>query len=407
MMVLLGIQACFEQHLPQPMHNICFRNMRLFDLKVILLLAVLVSLGSACGPKSSEGQPGPEKTQVKKQGEEKKVLVELASIQKGLIEEILERSAPLEAEAQVMVLARTQNPAIELLVEEGDLVEEGQVMLKLEDDQQRTAYNQAKIQYENNRIEFERQKKLHAQQLISDADYQTSEFNYEQAKYQLENAQRQLEFTEVLAPISGTVTQRMVKVGDQVTTGTPIFEIIDLQSTVAIIHVPEQYLPKLEPNMPARMVSSTFGDQLFGGFVKRIAPIVEARAGTVKVVVGVQDLGPLRPGVWVDVELVLDSIDDALLIPKRAIVYDNDETFVWKIQQDEKGIPRATRVTVVPRNTDKQNIEPVSGFAIGDQIVVAGQAGLKEGTAIRVLVEPEVTATQKPSGKNPSEDKQS
>lgn len=406
-MVLLGIHLIFTQHSVQSMHNIRFRNMRLFDLQILPLLAILVCLGSACGPESENKKPAQDKSQVKKQGEEKKVLVELAKVIQGRIEETLERSAPLEAEAQVMVLARTQNPAIELLVEEGDRVDAGQVMLNLEDDQQRTAFNQAKVQYENTRIEFERQKKLHEQQLISEADFQTAEFNYEQAKYQLENAERQLEFTQVRAPIAGTVTQRMVKVGDQVTTGTPIFEIIDLQSTVAIIHVPEQYLPKLEPNMPARMVSSTFGGQVFEGYVKRISPIVEARAGTVKVVVGVKDLGPLRPGVWVDVELVLDSKDDALLIPKRAIVYDNDETFVWKIKQDDKGVSRATRMTVVPRNTDKQNIEPVSGFDLGDQIVVAGQAGLKEETAIRVLDESNASKAPKPAVKPQADSKQS
>lgn len=203
-----------------------------------------------------------------------------------------------------------------------------------------------------------------------------------------DHAMSQLEYTEVLAPIDGTVTSRTVKVGDQVTTGVPIFEIIDLESTVAMIHVPEQYLPKLKPGMEARLISNTLTDQVFSGYVKRISPIVEARAGTVKVVVGVKELGALRPGMWVDVELVLDSKQDALLIPKRSIVYDNDQTFAFKAYTDADGVMRAKRQLVVPINADKVHIEPVEGFQVGESIVVAGQSGLKDESAIRELQPP-------------------
>ena len=81
-------------------------------------------------------------------------------------------------------------------------------------------------------------------------------------------------------------------------------------------------------------------------------------------VVGVKELGPLRPGVWVDVELVLDSKDDAILIPKRSIVYDNDQTYAFKVYQDENGIRRASQSLVVPQNADKEHIEPTSGFDV-------------------------------------------
>jgi membrane fusion protein (multidrug efflux system) len=180
-------------------------------------------------------------------------------------------------------------------------------------------------------------------------------------------------------------------VGDQVGTTVPIFEIIDLESTVAVIYVPEQYLPKMRTNMVARMVSSTLNDQVFPGFVKRISPIVEARSGTFKVVVGVKDLGALRPGMWVDVELVLDAKEDALLIPKKSIVYDNDQTFAFKAYIDTNGVKRAKRHLVVPRNADRMHIEPIEGFEAGENIVIAGQAGLKDNSPIRELEESEAS----------------
>jgi membrane fusion protein (multidrug efflux system) len=313
------------------------------------------------------------------------VLVELARVELGRIETLLERSSPLEAEAHVQVLARTQNPAVELLVEEGDKVDQGQVLLRLESDRQRTDYEQAMSQLEKAQIDFDTSESLHGENLISESEYRTIKNTFNQARLQAENAKRQLAYTEVLAPIKGTVTSRSVKVGDQVNMGTPIFEIVDFDSIVAIIHVPEQYLPELKPDMEARLFSATLGDRAFPGFVKRISPVVEARAGMVKVVVGVKELGALRPGMWVKVELVLDSKEDAVLIPKQSIVYDNDQTYAFKAYTDTNGVQRAKRHLVVPLKTDNVHIEPREGFEIGDLIVVAGQSGLKDNSLIRRL----------------------
>ncbi len=347
------------------------------------LWVVVIGLGSGCGGGEDAAKAAADLK--KASAVAKPVLVEIGTVQRGMIEELLERSSPLEAEAQVQVLARTMNPAVELLVEEGDQVAQGQVLLRLESDRQQTDYDQALSQLEESRLEFDRQQRLYDQKLISEAEYRNAKFVFNRAELAAETAKRDLEYTEVRAPIKGTITSRTVKVGDQVTTGTPIFEIIDLESTVAIIHVPEQYLPKLQPGMEARLTSSTYGDQVFAGYVKRISPVVEARAGTVKLVVGLKELGPLRPGMWVDVELVLETKSDALLIEKRAITYDNDQTFAFKVYSDTNGVMRARRQLVVPRNADKLNIEPIDGFQEGERIVVAGQSGLKDESTIREL----------------------
>ena len=320
---------------------------------------------------------------------EKAVLVELAEVKRGMIEAILARAAPREAAAQVEVSARTSNPAIELLVEEGDKVEKNQVLLRLESDKQKNDFDQAKSQFDKEQIDFDRQESLYGDNLISEQVYRDAKFSLTQRRLAFEEAKRQFEYTEVRAPIKGTITLRDVKVGDQVGTGRKIFDIIDFDSTVAVIHVPEQYLPQLKPDIEARLISNTLGDTVFDGYVKRISPIVEARAGTIKVTVGVKKLGALRPGMWVDVELVLDTKQEALLIPKKSIVYDNDQTFAFKLHNDTNGVKRVKRQLVLPENADKVHIEPTDGFAVGEKVVVAGQSGLKENSRIREVGDPD------------------
>ncbi len=351
---------------------------------LVCLVALFVSQG--CGSDKAENLKANAAAKAAQKGPQSKpVLVELEKVKRGTIEAILERSAALQAEEQVQVLARTQNPAVELLVEEGDHVEKDQVLLRLESDRQKTVYDQAMTQFDKARIEFERLEKLHNESLISESEYLNAKFAYDQARLQSETAKRDLDYTEVRAPIKGTITARSVKVGDKVTTGASIFEIINLESTVAVVHAPEQYLPKLKKDMQARLISATLDNQVFEGYVKRIAPVVDAEAGTVKVVVGVKELGSLSPGMWVQVELVLDENEEAILIPKRSITYAVDQTFAFKTYTDEEGVRRAKRHLVVARNSDKEHIEPVDGFEEGDLIVVAGQGGLKDDSAIREL----------------------
>lgn len=354
-----------------------------------LAIAMVVVVAAGCGKGDAVGKVPAAEGKV---AASKAVLVEVGVVERGRIEEVLERSSPLEAEAQVQVLARTQNPAVELLVEEGDLVEKGAVLLRLESDRQQSDYDEAVSQLEKAQIDFDATEKLYRENLVSDTEYRNIRHTFNQAKSQAENARRQLEYTDVRAPIGGTITVRSVKVGDAVNTGTPIFEIVDLDSIVAVIHVPEQYLPKLKEQMEARLYSATLGEESFSGYVKRISPVVEAQAGTVKVTVGVRDLGRLRPGMWVDVELVLDSKEDALLIPKRSIVYDNDQTFAYKLFTDTNGVEIARRQLVVAENVDKLHIEPRGGFEAGDRIVVAGQSGLKDESPIREVSESEPEA---------------
>jgi membrane fusion protein (multidrug efflux system) len=116
--------------------------------------------------------------------------------------------------------------------------------------------------------------------------------------------------------------------------------------------------------------------------------VVDPHSGTVKVTVDVPPSGGLRPGLYVDVELVTAVRDDALLVPKRALVYDQDQVYVYRIGDGMK----AERVLLKPVLEDKRHVEPAGGVAPGDRVVIAGQAGLKDGVEVRLVGAGETTA---------------
>jgi membrane fusion protein (multidrug efflux system) len=306
--------------------------------------------------------------------EEEPVPIEVAELERGAIEAVLRFSSNLEAEDEVQVFSQAKRLVRELLVEEGDPVRRDQVLLRLQDEEQRSQLAKVRSQLAKAEREYERQKRLFEQELISQQAFTDAKFDYEQLQIAVADAERELGYTEVRAPIAGTVTQRLVKVGDQVQIGQHLFDVVDFDSIVARVFVPEKHLAQLRPGLQARVSTAATGDRSYVGEVDRVAPVVDPRSGTVKVTIAIGAQAGLRPGLYVDVDLVVATHDDAILVPKRAVVYDADQMFVYRLG-DER---RVERVFIEPLLTDKNNIEPSEGLEVGDQVVIAGQAGLKD-----------------------------
>lgn len=344
-------------------------------------LAVVWLAGSGCTQRpfgKSKEDPAPDAAAMA-------VPVEVAAIRRGAIEAVQKTSRHLEAEQEVRVYARTANRVTKLLVEEGDRVEQGQVLVQLEDDIQTTQAEKARGNVERARREFARLEALYAQRLISEQVYSDSQFELRQLELALEDAQRQLDYTRVVAPIAGTVTLRLVKEGDLVNVSQHLFDLVDFNSIVARVYLPESELPNLRVGQPVRVVATALPGQEHEGYVQRIAPVVERKTGTVKVTVAFRDVGALRPGMYVTVELVTASNAQALLIPKRALVHDGGQIFAYRLGEERV----VQRVLVRPRLGDELHVEPLEGFAEGDLLVVAGQTGLRDGARVRLPGDPD------------------
>lgn len=342
------------------------------------VLMVVTALIAGCG----DPRPGEDA----KKNAEVAIPVEVQPIVRGPIESALRSFATLEAEQEVKVFARTGNRVVELKVEEGDRVEKDQLLLRLDDSSHKVAVARAENALAKSRREYERLQPLHEQKLISDQVFTDAQFELRQLELALADAQRELDYTFIRAPIAGTIAQRLVKLGDLVNNNQHLFDIVDFESIVARVYVPEKTLSSLAVNQTARVTPTALGgNREFHGTVRRIAPVVDAKSGTVKVTIGFEEIGPLRPGMYVDVELILEKKADALLLSKRALTIERDQTFAFRLGENR----RVQRILVEPRASDRFNVEPSSGFTEGDRVVVAGQTGLKDGALVRLPEDPE------------------
>jgi membrane fusion protein (multidrug efflux system) len=324
--------------------------------------------------------------------QEEAVPVEVFALARGRIETVLRFSTNLEAEREVRVVSQAgrQLAVVQLLVEEGADVRKGQVLLRLQNDQLLTALERTRGQLAKAEREYERQTNLHEQQLISDQAYSEATYELEQLQLALRDAQRELGYTEVRAPISGTVTERHVSIGNQVNPGQELFGLVDFDSIVARVYVPEKELWRVRPGLEARLSTESTRGAVRSGSVDRIAPQVDPRSGTVKVTVAIPRSEALLPGMYVSVELVTDVLEDAVLVPKKALIYDADQIYVFRmvaVQEEGETVNRVERLLVEARLEDRDHIEVGEALAEGDRIVVAGQAGLKDGSLVRLVEE--------------------
>jgi membrane fusion protein, multidrug efflux system len=313
------------------------------------------------------------------------VPVEVVSLESGPIESLLRYSVNVEAERQVAVLARAPGQVIGLLVEEGDEVREGQLLLRIEDDEARSALAKVENDLERAIREHDKQVQMHARGLVSDQTLENAAHERKRLEIALDDARRALRYTRVRAPIGGTISRRMVDLGDFLQTQQPLFEITDFDSLVARVHVPEAHLPALEVGLEARVRPQQGGFETYTGEIERIAPVIDADSGTVRTTIGLPSARGLRPGMFVAVELITERREEALRLPKRALVYDEEQPFAFLVVESDEG-PRVERVRVDPVIEDRHFVLPKAGFSEGDRVVIAGQIGLKDGA--RVIARP-------------------
>jgi membrane fusion protein (multidrug efflux system) len=308
------------------------------------------------------------------------VPVETALVTRGAISSFLSFNATLETEAVVDIFPQTSGQVEALLVEEGSVVEEGDPLLKIEDRELRVDVDETTANFEHLQRNFARTEDLYQRNLINRQDYETQTYQLDQARLRLERAKIRLSYATVRAPFSGVISAREAQVGSRVGTGTKLFSMVKLDDILARVYVPGRYLPIVAENQSAVITSEFLPDRVFEGWVKRISPVIDPKSGTFKVTVGVKSdkRHELPPGLFVSVRVITNTRESAVLVPKRAVVYEGGERYVFTVANG-----RAVKRKLVAGYEDPNNIEAVSGFEVGAPVIVLGHNGLKDGAMVR------------------------
>lgn len=353
-----------------------------------LALAVAAVLAaSACGKKGGPEAQSKGADTEQKLGPDGKPLpkieavpVEVAKAARHAISASYSGTANLEAPGEAQVVAKTSGVMVQLLAEEGDQVKAGQLLARLDGDRVRleAARQLATVRkLENN---FRRSQELASKKLVSAESSDQIKYDLESARAAYDLAKLELSYTNITAPISGVVAQRMVKPGNLISLNAPVFRIVNNSHLEGVLNAPEREMGRLKVGLPLRMVVDAVPGKVFEGKVDRISPVMDSSSGTFRVVCAFDNAPELRPGMFGRIEVVYDQRTDALTVPRIALLEDEGEPAVYVVEGKT-----AKRKTVQLGYTNGEIAEIRSGLKEGDKVVTAGKVAIRDGTEVQVI----------------------
>ncbi len=354
------------------------------SLAVLLLISMALT---GCGGEGAEGekQEGAKADSTKAAQKKKKVPegvpVKVDSVEAGEISSYLLYDATVETEEAVDVYTQTTGLVRRVLAEEGDQVRTGQVLVELMDDDLKLSEADAWVNYQRLESQFRRRKEMFSRKLLSNEEYEQQKYGLEQARIQWERAKLALAHASVRSPVDGVVAERIVKLGDRIGPSNKLYVLVNMVSLIARVHVPGREMRNLSVGRPAMITTDFLPDSTLRGRVMRISPVVDPGSGTFKVTLELHNTdGQLRPGMFVKSHIVTATHEQAVLVPKRAVVYDDGLPHVFVVEDST-----ARKVKLEVGFEDSKHLEVLSGIERGDLIVVVGQNGLKDQAKVRVI----------------------
>ena len=289
-------------------------------------------------------------------------------------------TANLDAPNEAQVVAKTSGVLLQLLAEEGDRVQAGQVLARIDPDKTRLEVQRQQAIVDKLSNNYRRAQELLANKLVSADSADQIRYDLDSARASLALAKLELSYTNITAPIGGVIAQRMVKAGNLVALDSPVFRIVNVAHLEGVLNVPEREMGRLKAGLPLRMSVDAVPGQVLEGKVDRVSPVVDAGSGTFRVVCAFDNAPALRPGMFGRIEVVYDQRQDALTVPRIALLEDEGEPAVYVVR-DKK----AVRTPVQLGYTNGEIAEIRSGLKEGDAVVTAGKVAVRDGTEVEVI----------------------
>ncbi|MEN8180325.1 MAG: efflux RND transporter periplasmic adaptor subunit [Pseudomonadota bacterium] len=298
----------------------------------------------------------------------------------------------VEAINRTTISAQTSGQVQEILFDVDDYVEQGEVLIKLKDTEQKARLRQAEAdlkeaiaRLQEAGDEFKRISGMHEKKLVSQsqmdkatAALKSARARQDAASAGLVQASEQFEYTRVKAPYSGIVTERHVQMGEVASPGQPLISGISLDQLRVVVDVPQSLIPTIREQGRARVL---LDGEALEAVKLTIFPYAHAGSNTFKVRVDLPEgVSDLFPGMFVKTAFVT-GIKKELVVPRKSVVYRSEVTAVYVVGKDGRITFRRVRTG---HPTGNGMIAVIAGLSNGEEVAldpIAAGAELKRQLA--------------------------
>ncbi len=273
-------------------------------------------------------------------------------------------------------------------VKEGQKVEKGQILAKIDDGGLSQQLAQLKIQAELAKTTFERQQRLWDQKIGSEMQYLQAKSNYEAQNQAIAQLEQQVAKTIVRAPFSGTIDDVLTEQGSVVMPGqSELMRIVNLDNMYIVTDVPEKYITTITKNKKVEVEFPVL-DKKIESKVRQVGDFINPDNRTFKVEISVPNKEKsIKPNLTAKLRINDYSNEKALLIP-QSIISENasGEQYVYVVK-DKMGNNEATAEKVIIETglTQGDYIEVTKGLQSGSEVIMEGARSVNDGQKVKII----------------------
>ncbi|MBI3417241.1 MAG: efflux RND transporter periplasmic adaptor subunit, partial [Verrucomicrobia bacterium] len=280
----------------------------------------------------------------------------------------------------VEIKSETEGIVQEVLFNEGERVEKGHLLLRLDESKWSAAVSEAEANFKLSQANFDRAQQLLKDKLISQQEFDQAAAIFEVNRSSLELKKRNLKDARVIAPFTGMTGSRSVSPGQVISRNSTLTWLIDLDQVKVELNVPERFLSQVKIGQSIEFDVAAYAGQKFKGEVYFIAPQVDLvyRTALVKALIKNRE-HLLKPGMFANLELTLKVRDEAVVIPEVAILNNGDTTYVYLVNSDQAA---QMQVIKVGQRLSRW-AEITDGLRGGEQVIVEGHQKIAPGIKVK------------------------
>jgi membrane fusion protein (multidrug efflux system) len=290
----------------------------------------------------------------------------------------------------VMIAAEMTGKMVKITFEPGSMVKAGDLLVQQDTAAEEAELRSAEATVGLTRLTFERARRLLAEGTFSQAEYDKADAEYKQALAQTDNIRAVIAKKTIRAPFSGLLGIRLVNLGQMLSPGDEIVSLQALDPIFANFSLPQQQFPRIRPDLEVRVETDALPGEIIKGKITAINPQVETATRNIMAQATVPNGNQhLRPGMFVNVTVLLPEHDTTLVIPATAVLnapYSDSVFIVENDASDKKSPPgtvvRQQFVKLGERRGDF--IAVIAGLKEGETVVSTGVFKLRNGQAVSV-----------------------
>ena len=276
------------------------------------------------------------------------------------------------------IASETQGKVIYIGVNDGDYINKGHVIARVDDTMLKLQLEAAEVQLEGIMLDIKRYENLSKGDAIPAVQLEKTNIARRSAEVQIKTLKEQISRTTIISPFSGVATTRFFDLGSVLGPGVPLLQLTDISVIKLNLNISENEISRFSEGMQTEIFSDVYPGVKYGGVVTMVgARGDESHNFPVQVTIQNSKTNPLKPGMFGTVKIGNTLSKTCMSIPVAALIGTIKEPQVYKIENEKAHLKNITLGIAT-----NDFLEVLSGLADGDEIVTGGQLNLFDGASV-------------------------